>query len=66
MYNDFDEMLSIDEVAQILYCGRNTVYKLLNEHAIAGFKIGSVWKIPSGAVKEFIERKQNNVNPAVW
>ena len=58
MYNDFDEMLSIDEVAQILYCGRNTVYRLLKEQKIHGFKIGSVWKIPAGAVREYISRMQ--------
>lgn len=59
MYNnEFDEMLTIDEVGQILYCGKNTVYRLLSEQEIHGFKIGSVWKIPSGAVKEYLARKQ--------
>lgn len=54
MYNDPNELISIDELCGILSIGRNAAYQLLNSKKIKAFKIGRVWKISRLAVEEFI------------
>ncbi|MBO5177173.1 MAG: helix-turn-helix domain-containing protein [Lachnospiraceae bacterium] len=54
MYNDPNELLTIDELCNALSIGRNAAYRLLNEKKIKAFRIGRVWKISRLAVEEFI------------
>lgn len=54
MYNDPSELISIDELCDILSIGRNSAYQLLNTKKIKAFRIGRVWKISRIAVEEFI------------
>ena len=54
MYNDPSDLISIDELCNILSIGRNAAYQLLNTKQIKAFKIGRVWKISRVAVEEFI------------
>lgn len=51
------EILTVEEVAEILYVGRNTVYGLLKSGEISGFQIGRIWKIPMESVREYITEK---------
>ena len=58
MYESFsEEILTVEEFAELLYIGRNTAYKILNSGEIRAFKIGKAWKIPKDAVSEYILRK---------
>lgn len=54
MYNNPNELISIDELCSILMIGRNAAYELLQTNKIKAFKIGRVWKISRIAVEEFI------------
>ena len=54
MYNDPNDLISIDELCDILSIGRNAAYHLLNTKQVKAFKIGRVWKISKVAVEEFI------------
>lgn len=54
MYNDPNDLISIDELCDILSIGRNAAYHLLNTKQIKAFKIGRIWKISKIAVEEFI------------
>lgn len=54
MYNDPNDLISIDELCTLLSIGRNAAYHLLNTKQIKAFKIGRVWKISRVAVEEFI------------
>lgn len=54
MYENSSEILSVEEVAELLYIGRNTVYKLLASGEISAFRIGRVWKIPRNGIEEYI------------
>ena len=54
MFENYDDVLTTEEVMQILDVGQNTVYKLLNSGKLKGFKIGSVWKIPKISLEKFI------------
>lgn len=53
----FDEILTVDEVCEILYIGRNTAYTLLGSGELPGFRIGRVWKIPRVSLEEYITNK---------
>ena len=54
MLDEFDVLLTVDEVCEILRIGRNTIYALLNEGKLKGFRCGRIWKIPKVAVERYI------------
>lgn len=54
MYNDPNDLITIDELCNILSIGRNAAYALLKEQKIKAFRIGRVWKISRMAVEDFI------------
>ena len=57
MYEDFaHEILTVEELMELLYIGKNTAYQLLKSGEIRAFRIGRVWKIPKEAVSEYIVR----------
>lgn len=53
----YDEILTVEEVSEILYIGRNTTYDLLRSGELKGFRIGRVWKIPRNNIDRYIEEK---------
>ena len=54
MLNEFDDLLTVDEVCEILRIGHNTIYTLLKEGKLKGFRCGRIWKIPKLAVEKYI------------
>lgn len=54
MLNDFDDLLTVDEVCDILRIGHNTIYGLLKDGKLKGFRCGRIWKIPKLAVEKYI------------
>lgn len=62
MFNDYDDILSVEQLMELLYIGKNSTYKLLNSGAIKAFRIGKVWKIPRVALEEYIISK-SKLNP---
>lgn len=59
MYNDSLELITIDDMCEILLIGRNSAYDLLNTGKIKAFKIGSHWKLTREAVEEFIRNESH-------
>lgn len=53
-----DELLTIDELCEVLQIGRNTAYKLLNSGFVSAFRIGRRWKIPKNSVQEVLQTKR--------
>lgn len=54
MLNDYPNILTVAEIAETLYIGKNRVYELLENGSIKGFRIGRVWKVPKEALREYI------------
>lgn len=52
--NSYEDMVTIDELCEMLAIGRNTAYSLLKSGEIKAFKIGRIWKIPREAVSEYV------------
>lgn len=60
--NDNLEILTVGEMMEMLYIGKNTAYQLLNDGVIEAFRIGNTWKIPKAAVDQYIIRKCGGMN----
>lgn len=54
LFNEYDDLVTIDDLCSMLSIGRNAAYKLLASKQIKAFRIGRVWKIPRLAVQEYI------------
>ena len=54
MFEQYDDILTIEELCDILMIGRNAAYSLLNSHKIQAFRIGKTWKIPKKALEAYI------------
>ena len=59
MYENYleKELLTVEEVMEILYLGKNTVYDLLRSGELKGIRFGRVWRVPKESIREMIERK---------
>jgi len=54
MFNQYGDLLTVEEVCEALIIGRNMCYTLLGTGELKGFKCGRVWKIPKKAVEQFV------------
>lgn len=54
MFNQYNDIMTVFDVAEALYIGKNRVYELLETGKLKGFRIGRVWKIPKRSVEEYI------------
>ena len=54
MLEQYQDIMTTFDVAEVLCIGRNRVYELLGDGSLKGFRIGNVWKIPKEAVREYI------------
>lgn len=57
MLTDYDEILTVDDVMELLYIGKNTVYHLLQSGELKAFRIGRTWKIPRDCLTDYIISK---------
>lgn len=54
-YNMASEILTRDEVMEMLKIGRSTFYKLIQEGRLKGFKEGDRYKVPLSSVEEYVK-----------
>lgn len=54
MFNDYSDMVSIEELCEMLRIGRNKAYELLRTKQIKAFRCGRVWKIPKQSVIDYV------------
>lgn len=59
MLNNYGDILTVYDVAEVLYIGKNRAYELLSSGELKGFKIGRVWKVPKEAVLEYITNQSH-------
>lgn len=57
MFNQYEDILRVDEVAEVLGAGKNTIYALLYSGELKGFRIGRMWKIPRESVEFYMSEK---------
>lgn len=55
MFTEYNDILCVADVCEILMIGRNRVYELLNAGLLKGFRIGkSNWRIPKKSLETYI------------
>lgn len=64
MFDDYEDLLTVEDLCLILLIGKNTAYDLLRHKQIKAFKIGHTWKIPKKSIEEYILIKSKLVKPA--
>lgn len=63
MFQDnYSDMISIDDLCEMLTIGRNKAYHLLKTDQIHAFKIGRIWKIPRESVSEYVLSQRTRKN----
>lgn len=51
------EILTREEVMEVLKIGRSTFYKLIQTGQLKGFKEGNRYKVPLSSVEEYINNR---------
>ena len=59
MFEAYDYILNIQEVAQLLKIGSTQVYKIVRSGDLKAYKEGKDWKIPKEALISYIRRQSN-------
>ena len=54
MFEQYPDILTVEEVCEALRMGYNAVYELLNSGKLKAYMTGRVWRIPREALKEYI------------
>ena len=60
MFTDYNDILSVEDVCEILVIGRNRVYELLNTGLLKGFRIGRSWRIPKKSLESYVIQQCRN------
>lgn len=51
------EILTREEVMEVLKIGRSTFYKLIHTGQLKGFKEGNRYKVPAESIEEYVEER---------
>ena len=57
MLEQYNEILTIEELCKILKIGRNRAYELLEKDEIKGFRLGKPWKIPRTSLENYLKKQ---------
>lgn len=53
-----EEVFTVEEVAKYLKVTPTTIYRMLEDGRLTGFKIGASWRIRESDITAYIERSQ--------
>lgn len=54
MLNDYGDILTLNELCEVLKISENIAYRLIRDSTISSFKVGRIYKIPKKAVESYI------------
>ena len=54
MFEQYDDILTIEDVAEILKIGMTKTYQLVRSGDLKGYKEGKDWRIPKQALSEYV------------
>lgn len=52
-----NDIITVEELMELLNIGKNTAYSLLESGEVKAFRIGRIWKIPRKSVYEYVNHK---------
>lgn len=59
MFNEYSDLIGVEELCEMLSIGKNAAYKLLSSGQLKAFRHNRVWKIPKQSVIEYVIQKTN-------
>lgn len=59
LLHEYSDILTVEELCEVLNIGANAAYDLLNKKEIPAFRIGRRWKIPKESVIHYIAQWKN-------
>ena len=59
MFEEYEPIMSIQDVCDALMVGKNTVYSLIKSGKLISFRIGKIWKVNKDDLVEFVYRESN-------
>ena len=57
MFVIYDDILTIEEVAEALKIGTSQAYKIVRSGDLKGYKEGKDWKVPKVSLINYIEKR---------
>ena len=57
MFNQYPDLLTVEQTCEIMNMSRNTLYELLRDGQIKAFQIHRIWKIQREAIEEYCRRR---------
>ena len=60
MVNQYQDLITVDELCEILLISRSVAYQLLSSGQIKCFRINRKWKIPRSSVYQYIAEQCNS------
>ncbi|MDO5361016.1 MAG: helix-turn-helix domain-containing protein [Eubacteriales bacterium] len=57
MFENYNDILTVEEFAEVLRIGTTQAYRILKRGEIAAYKEGKDWKIPKKSVEQYIYNK---------
>ena len=61
MFNQYPDILSVDDLRSALGIGRTKAYELVSTGQISHFKIGNAIRIPKKSLLDYVKRNSYNV-----
>lgn len=57
MFEQYDDILTIEEISEILKIGMTQAYRIVRSGDLKGYKEGKDWKIPKQALNEYVKSR---------
>ena len=54
MFNQYKDIITVDELCEMLHIGRNLAYRMLKNRDVTSVRIGRVHRIPKANVIQYI------------
>lgn len=54
MFEEYSDVLTVEEACEALRIGYNAIYDLLGSGKLKGYRNGRIWRIPKESVKQYI------------
>jgi excisionase family DNA binding protein len=54
MYEDYHEVVTVEELADILRIGLSSAYRLIRAGELVSFRVGNSYRIEREAIKDYI------------
>ncbi len=60
MFENYDDIMTVDQMAKALGIGRNSAYELINSNKVYSVRVGRKILIPKSSIIDFIQPPDKN------